>query len=69
MHSSHCHWVKDSVHLPFDLLVYAMYCFLSRIFNLLKQMSNTLVAANVTVDCLRIERDERAQREEETRYD
>lgn len=32
-------------------------------------MSNTLVAANVTVDCLRIERDERAQREEETRYD
>lgn len=32
-------------------------------------MSNTLVAANVTVDCLRTEKDERAQREGETRYD
>lgn len=32
-------------------------------------MSNTLVAANVTAECSRIEYDERARREEETRDD
>lgn len=32
-------------------------------------MSNTLVAANVTAECFRTEKDERAQREAETRDD
>lgn len=32
-------------------------------------MSNTLVAFNVTVECLRIENDERAEGEEETEDD
>ncbi len=32
-------------------------------------MSNTLVAANVTAECWRTGKDEKAQGEEETRYD
>lgn len=46
-----------------------MHCFPTHKLNLLKQMSNTLVAANVTAECLRIEKDEVARREEETGYD
>ena len=46
-----------------------MYCFPTHKLNLLKQMSNTLVAANVTAESFGIEKDERAQREVESRHD
>lgn len=46
-----------------------MYGFHTHKLNVLKQMSNTLAAANVTAECLRKECDEEARRKEETRDD